>query len=108
MGEGATGRIIYSPLGFMCAFLMSPDWLKGKGKRDGSSVDFLSYSGRWRLLNGDTVIHDVDAASVFEFIGRPLTRYVTFDADGTLMLRTEGHVLSSGEKSHDELIWLRS
>jgi hypothetical protein len=107
MGEGATGRIIYSSDGYMCAFLMSPQWLQGAGKSTGSSVDFLSHSGRWRFSNPATVVHEVDAASVFEFIGRPLIRYVSFTEAEDLLLRTEPHTTSSGQKSHDELVWAR-
>ena len=75
MGEGASGWLIYSASGIMAAFLMSAEWAKGTAKPDWSA--FLSYSGRWRIVNSDTVIHDVDAASISALIGRLLERYIS-------------------------------
>jgi hypothetical protein len=105
MSEGACGRLIYASEGVMSAFLASPEWIRGTAKPDWSA--FLAYSGRWRLIHEDTVVHDVDMASIGALIGRPLERYVSFAPDATMMLKTDGHVTSSGEKSHDELIWRR-
>jgi hypothetical protein len=105
MGEAAVGRLIYSDSGVMAAFLMSAEWIAGTAKPDWST--FLSYSGHWRILNGDTVFHDVDAASITTLIGRPLERYLSFTADGMLQLRTASHIAKAGEKSHDELLWKR-
>jgi hypothetical protein len=106
MGETATGRLLYSSSGYMSAFLMSAQWPQGKGSITATNMEFLSYSGRWRVASSGTIVHNVDVASATAFIGRPLVRHFSFTPEGSLLLRTETHTLASGAKSHDELIWL--
>ena len=105
MGEGAQGRIIYDASGWMCAFLMNKDWPSGQLPATWQNV--MSYSGRWHVENGNTVIHAVDFASIPNFIGQPLTRFISWTEEGHLKLTTDGHVTRDGEQSHDELIWRR-
>jgi hypothetical protein len=102
MGAGATGRIIYNGGGYMCAFLMSADWVAGTARQNWST--FLSYSGKWEL-DGTTVQHYLDASSVSGIIGTTLERYIDFTPEGDLLLTTDGHVSAEGVKTHDELIW---
>jgi hypothetical protein len=102
MGEQSRGRIIYSDSGYMCAFLMTERW--ATGQRPLEDVEFLSYSGKFRV-EGDTVFHEVDSASDQKFIGRILVRRMQWGADGQLTLVTEDHVSTAGATSHNELVW---
>lgn len=105
MGEDAAGRLIYTPVGIMAAFLMSREWQAGTAKPEWSS--FMSYSARWHVENLNQVVHDVDTCSISALIGKPLIRYIRHQDDGAMMLLTEPFGTSSGEKSHDELLWRR-
>lgn len=75
-GPDALGRIVYSPDGFMSAFL---------ARADGFS-DALAYSGTWERL-GEGVVHHVTLSTVDSFVGTDLVRSVSW-SDSDLVLTT--------------------
>lgn len=68
------GRLIYSPDGFMSAFLASAD----------GSSDALAYSGSWELL-GSEVVHHVSLATRPSFVGVDLVRAVSWEGDDLVL-----------------------
>ena len=77
LGGDAVGRLIYSPDGFMCAFL---------ARADGFS-DAMAYSGSWELRGRDEVVHRVSVSTREGFVGADLVRSVSW-VDGDLVLTT--------------------
>lgn len=104
MGAGPSGRIIWAESGYMSAFLLSSPWARGE-QIEQNWKTFLSYSGRWRLLSANTIAHDVDMASVVEFIGTRFVRSFKWTPEGMLSLSTEPHLNRYKETVYDELLW---
>ena len=75
LGRDAVGRIVYSPDGFMAAFL---------ARADGFS-DALAYSGAWELLGGDEVVHHVSVSTRGAFVGRDLVRAVSWEGNDLVL-----------------------
>jgi hypothetical protein len=71
LGADAVGRLIYSPDGFMAAFL---------ARADGFS-DALAYSGTWELPGGEEVVHHVSISTRASFAGTDLVRAVSWDGE---------------------------
>jgi hypothetical protein len=107
MGANPSGRIIYSSAGYMSAFLLSAGWARGE-KLEHNWADFLSYSARWEMQDDATVLHHVDMSSAVEFIGTRFVRFLSWNEDGLLTLKTDGHTNRKGERVHDELTWRRT
>ena len=92
MGPDARGRLIYGADGRMSATLSEADRpqlsvhsLEAYGKasvaqKAAAFGSFLSYVGRY-ALEGETVVHDVELASVPNIVGRQQRRHATLDGD---------------------------
>ena len=97
-GEDALGRLIYTPDGFVNAFLMQRDRPAfSEGKIDEGTADqiraafqsFDAYSGRYTLdVTAGTVIHHVDMSRSPTWIGLDLVRHFRL-ADKTLSIYTD-------------------
>lgn len=97
-GEQATGRILYAADGHMMAVLSSASTEREAGRLSSLETShradvhdkaaafdsYLSYSGRWRLSDGQ-VHHDVDLALVPGVVGQTQSRMVMLE-DGRLTL----------------------
>jgi hypothetical protein len=73
-------------------------------ERAGAFATLIAYAGGYRIA-GNTVIHNVEAASVQNWVGTELVRLVSFQ-DGCLILRTPPTSLGGHLRSF-ELRWER-
>jgi hypothetical protein len=85
MGAKADGILIYHADGYMAASLMRTEPAADGATYLGSADDYLGYSGRWRLRDGE-VVHDVVIGSHARVVNTEQIREVTL-ADGLLSLR---------------------
>jgi hypothetical protein len=65
---------------------------------------FFGYGGRYEVA-GDTVVHDVEVASIEDWVGSAMVREVELDGD-RLTLRTP-RVAVAGVRGRFELVWER-
>jgi hypothetical protein len=101
-GEGARGRIIYAPSGFVSAVLMRADW-EATGPAGGPG--FMAYAGRWHV-DGNEVRHAVEFASIHAWVGTTLVREWSFTPEGILELLTPWRDGAAG-RTRDRLSWRR-
>lgn len=101
-GASVDGRLCYERGGFVSAFLMRTDW-GATGPAGGPG--FMGYAGRWRV-EGAEVRHEIDFASIPEWVGTTLVREWSFAPTGDLVLLTPWHDGRSG-RTRDKLIWRR-
>jgi len=73
-GPDAVGRIIYSPDGWMSAFL---------ARADGFS-DALAYSGTWER-RGEEIVHRVSLSTRRGFVGADLVRTISWDGSDLVL-----------------------
>lgn len=92
-GASSTGRLVYTPDGFMSAHIAFGDRpLSGTGDPLGGSDErllaafrtFIAYSGRYRV-EGDEAVHDVDLSLWPDWVGQQQRRTVSWE-DGLLVL----------------------
>ncbi len=103
LGEGATGRIHYSPDGIMNATIMGAD--RKAGDKAALFASYMHYTGRWRI-DGDVVHHAVDFALDPGLVGRDLARTMTFE-DDDLILSGDDVSPRTGKAINHELRWRR-
>ena len=97
-GEDAKGMIVYTPDGMMTGALMAstrdPNLLAG---------GYLSYSGAYEVdLDGKTVSHHVEMASIPDWLGTVLVRAFEFETPDVLILSLEDE-----GGGHHALRWVR-
>jgi hypothetical protein len=102
-GQRVGGTICYERSGFVSAFLMRTDW-GATGRAGGPG--FMGYAGRWRV-EGAEVRHDVEFASIPEWVGTTLVREWSFTPEGILVLLTPWREGSEG-RTRDRLSWRRA
>jgi len=102
-GERVDGRLHYEGSGFVSAFLMRTDW-GATGPAGGPG--FMGYAGRWRV-EGSEVRHEIDFASIPEWVGTTLVREWSFTPEGILVLLTPWRDGSNGP-TRDRLSWRRA
>lgn len=104
-GLAAEGRLIYDPAGVMAAFLLHPEWASLPVDHVPQRQRFISYSGRYRL-EGDEVVHDVDASSDPRWIGRALRRRMAWEDDKLVLTAEPASSYGIGALRH-RLSWIR-
>ncbi|GLQ07315.1 lipocalin-like domain-containing protein [Sneathiella chinensis] len=105
MGEGSKGQLVYTSAGRMSGFLMRADFGDEAPGIDTPAAKCLSYAGDFRI-EGDEVIHDVDLATIPEWIGSPLVRTIGWDGD-RLLLTTGPDMARNGHAYSNALLWER-
>jgi len=102
--EAGTGRLIYSPQGRMCGFLMAPDHAQGV-KNDASPL-FVGYSGRFEVIDG-IANHHVDFAVDVRMLAKVLRRRIEWLSDDTVRLHTLAAAGAADRDSSHQLTWRR-
>ena len=102
--EQGTGRLIYSPQGKMCGFLMSP--LHARRERGDGSPQFVAYSGTYEVVAG-IASHRVDFASDLRMLSKVLRRRIEWLGPDTLKLITLPAEGAADRDSAHELVWQR-
>ena len=105
MGEDGKGQLIYTREGVMSGFLMRADFGDELPGSDTKASRCLSYAGTFRI-EGDEVIHDVNLATIPEWLGTPLIRTMEWRED-QLLLKTTPQQGRDGHKYSNELLWGR-
>jgi hypothetical protein len=90
LGEDADGLILYTPQGWMSAQLMRrdrPSFAAGRLEA-GSNVElveastgFVSYGGRFRVIDESTLSHEVSISLFPNWLGGAQIRIVSLDGD---------------------------
>lgn len=97
-GRNARGMIIYTPDGMMSGALMASE--RDESKMAGG---YLSYSGSFVVdLDAKTVSHNVEMASIPEWVGMTLVREFEFETPEFLVLS-----LTDEEGGRHSLRWVR-
>lgn len=102
--EQGTGRLIYSPQGKMCGFLMSP--LHARREKGDGSPQFVAYSGAYEIVDG-MALHHVDFASDLRMLSKVLRRRIAWLGPDTLKLITLPAEGAAERESTHELTWQR-
>lgn len=102
--EQGTGRLIYSPQGKMCGFLMSP--LHARREAGDGQPQFVAYSGAYEVKDG-IAFHRVDFASDLRMLSKVLRRQVVWLGPDTLKLVTQAAEGAAERESVHELTWKR-
>lgn len=121
-GTEVRGYLLYSAQGYMSGNLSpAQDWKSRRARladairaRDGVAAlrvarrsnrrEYIAYAGRF-TVEGDTVVHHVEASFFPNWVGRSEVRYYKFAGD-TLTLRT-GKVPSGNRWIVAQLVWER-
>lgn len=102
--EVGTGRLIYSPQGRMCGFLMAPD--HAKGAKNEASPLFVGYSGRFEVIDG-IANHHVDFAADVRMLSKVLRRRIEWLSDDRVRLHTLAAAGAADRDSSHQLTWRR-
>lgn len=102
--EQGTGRLIYSPQGRMCGFLMSP--LHARRERGDGQPQFVAYSGTYEITDG-VAFHRVDFASDLRMLSKTLRRRIEWLGPDVLKLITLPAEGGADRDSTHELTWRR-
>jgi hypothetical protein len=102
--ERGTGRLIYSPQGRMCGFLMSP--LHARREAGDGQPQFVAYSGTYDVID-DLALHRVDFASDLRMLSKVLRRRIAWLGPDTLKLVTLAAEGAAERDSTHELTWQR-
>ncbi len=114
MGEDAQGWLLYTPDGYMAAFLSRADrpaFETGEmlSAQDAEKVrawdSFFSYTGRYEI-RGTEVIHHIEGSLYPNWVGDAQVRTMRFDA-GHLVLTTPPQKTKRGVQT-SEVVWRRS
>lgn len=112
-GQDAVGYIIYSEDGYMSAVIMPANRTKFAAEtlREGSTEEkataadtYLSYCGKYEV-QGEKVIHHVEASLFPNWIGADLER--TFQFDGNRLILSPPPRLVDGRQQTSHLTWER-
>lgn len=107
MGESPYGRLLYTAEGNMLAQISAPgrrnfakSFLMGATPDEAKSATdtYLAYGGTWRV-EGNQVIHSVEAGLFPNWVGGEQIRTVTWDGERLVlstpvMERAQGHVIA--------------
>lgn len=114
LGEDAWGRLVYTPNGRMAVHIAAADRPRletsdpplggDTEKRAAAYSTFLAYGGSYDL-DGDTVVHRVEASLFPEWSGQVQRRPFTYE-NGELVLRTPPMEGAAGSVVN-ELAWAR-
>ncbi|KAJ5382316.1 hypothetical protein N7517_000227 [Penicillium concentricum] len=119
MGPKAQGFLIYSPEGFVSAYLMEPEALEfsdaevGGGTKDElyrAMKHYLAYCGRFELAELDGVVlvtHHMDVCSFPNWLGSAQERVIKLTGN-LLEINTAEPVLYGGHFQHGSLVWQKS
>lgn len=102
--EAGAGRLIYSPQGRMCGFLMAPD--HARGARNDANPLFVGYSARFEVIDG-VANHHVDFASDVRMLAKVLRRRIEWVSDDVIRLHTLAAVGAADRDSSHQLTWRR-
>lgn len=102
--EVGTGRLIYSPQGRMCGFLMAPDHVKGT--KNETNPLFVGYSGRFKVIDG-IANHHVDFAADVRMLSKVLRRRIEWLSDDRVRLHTLAAAGAADRESSHQLTWRR-
>jgi len=103
MGEDGKGQLTYSATGRMAGFLMRADFGSEPARSNTDAKKSLAYSGNWRI-EGEDVCHDVDIATIPEWIGTTLVRTMVWQGDN-LLLKTDPQKGPDGNSYQNLLLW---
>jgi hypothetical protein len=85
------------------------DWSGDPGEWAQAAASYLAYTGTWRL-QGQSIVHTVDACSYPNWVGRDLVRQVIFSGaahDPMLKLTTSPAEIGPAATMTSELTWRR-
>ena len=100
LGEHPKGYIIYSPDGFMSAFLVATD--------DNAEVEPIAYAGPYRVDEEQQVVRQQSDVSVTRgWAGKTQGRKVRLDGN-KLILSTVSPAVFSGRTAHAVITWQRA
>ncbi len=105
MGEDAKGRLTYTKEGMMAGFLMRNDFESEPPRSPAPAAKSLAYSGRF-YVKGEEVYHEVDIATIPEWMGTDLIRTMIWKGD-QLLLKTTPEKGRDGALYSNELLWSR-
>ena len=105
MGENAKGRLTYTKEGMMSGFLMRDDFKLEDPRSPAPAAKSLAYSGRF-YIKGDEVYHEVDIATIPEWMGTDLIRTIIWKGD-QLLLKTTPEQGRDGGHYSNELLWAK-
>ncbi len=116
MGPNPIGLLTYTADGFMFATLTTPgrepfavnDPLGGTPAECHKAMSTChSYCGRYRI-DGDSVVHTVEAALLPNMVGTEQRRFFTFSEGGKVVTLTTPPMIRKGASGKAELTWRRA
>lgn len=106
LGPHPRGLLIYGADGYMSVSMMrSPQPASGNHAATGSGEVFMGYAGRWRLSDGNRVVHEVEVSAHPVMVGTEQVREVELDGD---RLSLYGNAVLSDRPVRRVLRWRRA